>query len=218
MQTISQLALILPVQHTFGRIDFCVSACNAEAVHWIDRWPNWPFHCLLIYGDSGCGKTHLGRIFSDFCIEADRLSEVDFETFPQKIVVENVSEKTNETALFHLYNFALESGRSIILTAKKIPNFQLPDLQSRMQAMLKVSIKAPDDELLFALLMKGFSERHMLVPADVLEYIVKNIERSFAAVQAFLKAADQLSLEQKRKITIPVVKQILSVPNGHEKA
>ena len=218
MQTISQLALNLPVRHALGRADFCVSACNAEAAHWIDRWPDWPFHCLLLYGDSGCGKTHLGRIFSDFQIEAAALPEADFETFPQKIVVENVSANTNETALFHLYNFALESGRSVILTARSVPDFQLPDLQSRMQAMLKVQIKAPDDELLFALLMKGFSERQILVPADVLEYIVKNTERSFAAIQTFLKAADQLSLEQKRKITIPVAKQILSVSGGHEKA
>lgn len=209
METIRQLALTLPVRHAFGRADFCVSACNAEAVHWVDRWPDWPFHVLLIYGDSGCGKTHLGHIFSDFHIEAADLVEADFETFPQKIVVENVSANTNETALFHLYNFALETGRSVILTARSVPVFQLPDLQSRMQALLKVPIKAPDDELLFALLMKGFLERQMLVSADVLEYIVKNTERSFAAVQSFLEAADQLSLAQKRKITVPVAKDIL---------
>ena len=215
METV-QLALSLPVRSAFGRADFCVSACNAEAVSWIDRWPDWPFHCLLIYGDSGCGKTHLGRIFSDFHIEAADLSAADFETFPQKVVVENVNAQTDETALFHLYNFALESGRSLILTARKVPVFQLADLQSRMQAMLKVQIKAPDDELLFALLMKGFSERHILVSADVLEYIVKNTERSFAAIQSFLEAADQLSLEQKRKITVPVVKQILSSASGEK--
>ncbi len=213
-----QMALTLPFQRALTRSDFCVSACNAEAVGWVDGWPNWPFHCLLIYGDSGCGKTHLAHIFSDFKIGAADLSTADFSSFPQKIVVENIDALTDETALFHLYNFALETGRFIILTARQIPQFQLPDLQSRMQAMLKVRIQAPDDELMFALLLKGFFERHMLVEVGVLEYIIKNSERSFTAIQGFLKKADQLSLEQKRKITVPVAKAILEQLAGDKKA
>lgn len=218
MGELSQMALTLPFQRAFGRSDFCVSMCNSEAVNWIERWPDWPFHCVLIYGDAGCGKTHLGHIFSDFHVVARDLGVLDYTSFPQKIVVEGIDDGVDETALFHLYNFAMETGRFLILTARRVPVFQLPDLQSRMQAVVKVKINVPDDALLLALLQKGFTERSVLVGADVLEYIVKNSERSFSAIQHFLTVADQLSLEQKRKITIPLAREILAQIAAAKKA
>lgn len=205
----SQLTFNLPFRKTLGRDDFLVSECNKVAVGWVDAWPDWPFHMMLIWGDSGCGKTHLGHIFSNVHIDARDLNEEDFAGYPEKIVVENADKGVSETALFHLYNYAKESGKFVMVTAQKVPEFKLPDLASRMKAMLKVKIEAPDDELLFALLVKGFAERGIVVPVKVLEYVIQNSQRSFAAVQTFLDAADRLSLAEKRAITVPLVKTII---------
>lgn len=204
-----QMAFSLPHKSAFGRSDFIVSECNKEAIGWIDAWPKWPFHVLVIYGPAGAGKTHLAHVFSDFHINAADLKEIDFEKYPNKIVVENIDQGVDEEVLFHLYNYTKEVGKTVMLVARVVPEFQLPDLASRMNAALKVKINAPDDELLFALLVKGFADRGIVVPANVLEYVIKNSERSFKAVQEFLEKADRLSLEKKRAITIPIAKEVL---------
>ena len=46
-----------------GREDFLVSPSNADAVAWIDRWPDWPGPALVIVGPPGSGKTHLGQVW-----------------------------------------------------------------------------------------------------------------------------------------------------------
>src|SRR3546814_3149637 len=43
--------------------DFLVADSNAEAVAWMDRWPNWPGPALILTGPPGCGKTHLAQVW-----------------------------------------------------------------------------------------------------------------------------------------------------------
>ena len=90
-----QLALEFPSRQAYGRADFLVAPCNQEAIAWIDRYPNWTTHALLIYGESGSGKTHLACIFSENRIEAKDLTE-DFIPENEKIVVENLEGLENE--------------------------------------------------------------------------------------------------------------------------
>ncbi len=49
---------------TYAREDFVVADGNREALAWIDRWPDWPAPALALNGPTGCGKTHLGRIWA----------------------------------------------------------------------------------------------------------------------------------------------------------
>ena len=78
-----QLPLMLSYRKAFGREDFVVAPCNQEAVSWIDKWPNWPVTAVLIYGESGSGKTHLASIFSEYHLDAKELTD-DFMPFFQK--------------------------------------------------------------------------------------------------------------------------------------
>ena len=59
----TQLALDLRHRVAMGREDFLVSPSNADAVAWIDRWPDWPGPALVIVGPPGSGKTHLGQVW-----------------------------------------------------------------------------------------------------------------------------------------------------------
>ena len=59
-----QLAFDLTARHACGRSDFWVAPCNQEAIAWIDKYPDWPMHAVLIYGEEGSGKSHLASIFS----------------------------------------------------------------------------------------------------------------------------------------------------------
>lgn len=210
MNSFVQLPLSLPYRTALGREDFLVAPCNLEAVSWIDRYPAWPMHALLICGEAGSGKTHLASIFSDFHLNANDLND-DF-ILPDgilKIVVEGVDHIKSETALFHLYNQVQEAGGALLMTAHKTPIFSLPDLRSRLNAIPKAIISIPDDELIYAVLMKAFYERHVSLDPAVLEYAVRHIERSFRVMRAVIKTADALSLSSGRKITIPVMKQAI---------
>ena len=50
MSRAAQLALALPHRPALGRADFLVSTVSQEAVAWIDRWPDWSAHVLVLTG------------------------------------------------------------------------------------------------------------------------------------------------------------------------
>nr|WP_277346063.1 DnaA/Hda family protein [Sneathiella chinensis] len=128
------------------------------------------------------------------------------------IVLENVDATTDEEKLFHLYNLVKENSGFMILTSRTGPaqwDLGLPDLKSRMGAIQIVRITEPDDSLFAAVLLKLFTDRQLSVSPDVLQYLIARLERSFGEAQRVVAAIDELSLAEKRKITIPLVRNLL---------
>ena len=204
-----QLPLALSYRKAFGREDFIVAPCNQEAVSWIDKWPNWPVPCVLIYGEKGSGKTHLASIFSEYKIDASALTEGFMPYFQKKIVVENLENLASEESLFHLFNFVKDLGGYLLLTSKHIPEFHLTDLRTRIQAVPKAAIGLPDEGFIRNVLAQTFAERQIAVDDAVLSFAVTHMPRSFGTIQNLIQTADALSLAQGRKITIPVIKETL---------
>ena len=60
----TQLILDLGHRPALGEADFLVAPCNQAAIQWLDRWPDWPAPALTLHGPTGCGKTHLARVFA----------------------------------------------------------------------------------------------------------------------------------------------------------
>jgi len=229
---ISQLALDFPCRPSLGREDFMVAGCNQEAVNTIDLWPNWPYFAICIFGPEGCGKTHLANVFAQMVaahtaypyripfIKAEQLTKdmahTLFETNPQ-IVIENLHQLTNQEALFHLYNTYRDLGGHILLTSETAParlNFSLPDLRSRLNIVPAIEIKAPDDELLMALLVKLFADRQITPTQELLNYLLKNMQRSFSYARKLVEEIDNISLARKRAISLPIAKEALEVLNS----
>ena len=203
-----QLALDLPVRPAFGRSNFWVARCNQEAIAWIDKYPNWPMHALLIYGEAGSGKTHLAAIFSEDRIEAHDLTQ-DFIPTGEKIVVENLETLQDEKALFHLFNRMNEKQGGLLMTARYVPQFKLPDLQSRIGMTPKAEIQMPDEQTIMSVCAKMFSDRQAIVEPSVLTYIATHMPRSFEAVRKLVTVADELSLADSRRITIYLIKEAI---------
>jgi len=203
-----QLVLDFPSRPAFGRSNFWVAPCNQEAIAWIDKYPDWPMHALLIYGEAGSGKTHLASIFAEEKIPASTLTE-DFIPTQEKVVVENLEELRNEKALFHLFNRIQEQQGGLLLTARHVPQFNLPDLQSRIGMIPKAEIQMPDENTIVSVCAKMFADKQAIVEPAVLTYIATHIPRSFEAVSAVVNTADTLSLSQGRRITIYLVKEVI---------
>src|SRR5690606_30240368 len=88
--------------------------------------------------------------------------------------------------------------------------FALPDLASRLRAAPLAAIKPPDDMLLGSVLIKLFSDRQLPVGNEVISYILPRMERSFSAARDIVKAADQTALASRQKISVPLMRKVLT--------
>jgi len=221
---LEQIPLDLGNRTALGRQDFLVAPCNQDAVAWIDLWPEWPAPCLVLYGPVACGKTHLGAVWSEkssaICVKASDINESvirDIADMNHHVIIEDadnlIGNLEGEKGLFHLYNIFKEEKRSILLTLFEPPvrrQFALPDLASRLRAAPSVSVREPDEQLLGAVLVKLFADKQIRVGAEALHYILPRIERSFEAARDLVEKADSRAMIEKRKISIPLLRDILN--------
>jgi len=215
-----QLILDLRSIPSMGRNDYFVSDVNKEAVTWLDAWPNWTTFGFIVCGPLGSGKSHLAQVLKTLShgdiIEAKDISDQNIDQFSQKkcLIIENIELLTSEALLFHLYNMLLENKNNLMLTSNlTIPqiSFELPDLKSRLLSMPQVNIGFPDDRLLKNLLIKQFLDKGILVEMDVIDYLIKRIDRSFEAILKLVSKIDFQSLEKAKKITIPFIKNTIKL-------
>ena len=214
----SQLPLDLQFISTPGRDDFFVSDCNRVATSWIDRWPDWPgqYRVLNLVGPAASGKSHLATIWSRQA-QALTITKLAVGTAPvdNNIVLDNLeaSDTWNEEALFHLFNRTADGAGSVLVTSETpvaTMRWSLPDLSSRMRTVSVATLDAPDDELLCSLLEKYFADRQLAVARQVPDYIVSRMERSFVAVQKIAAAMDRRSLAERRDLTLPLAREIMT--------
>ena len=219
MTAADQLILDLSVRQAQGRANFLVTGSNADAVAWLEQWPDWPGHALCLYGPKGCGKSHLLHLWcmrtnarrialeqlndaSVLELAAHGTVALDDAVTPQGTIVEM-------EPLLHLYNLLREQGGYLLLTARRPPRqWQVPlaDLRSRLMAAPTVGIQLPDDQLLVAVMAKMFADRQVLVGPGVLSYVASRIERSFGAAAAAVIDLDRTSLSGQRPITVPLAR------------
>ena len=202
--------------------DFVVGPGNAEAVAWLDRWPNWPaVSGLAICGPPGCGKTHLAHVF---CARSEALilrpnalahaGPPDLLGQTRACVIEDADRalELDEQALLHLYNYVVEVGGHILVTGRQPPArwpIRLADLSSRLAAMPMVVLSEPEDELFRAILVKLFAERQLCVGPEVVDYLVRRMERSFSASHRTVALIDRHALASGRNITLPLIRELL---------
>lgn len=216
----AQLPLVLPHRPALGGSDFLVADANRAAVAWLDAWPDWPSPGLVVWGETGCGKTHLAATWqlraSAVQIAARDLAVASVPTLlgnVKAIVLEDVDRIPPEpVAWLHLYNSLAERGGHMLLTARAAParwQIALPDLASRLRALAAVEIAAPDESLVEAVLVKQFADRQMRVPAETVRYIVTRLDRSLGAVARIAADLDAASLAGKRPASIPLAREVL---------
>lgn len=223
--------LLLHFDHRIadGREDYLVTPSNQTAVAMVDRWPDWPDQVIALSGPAGCGKTHLSHVWCEkakaVSIEAKDLGDADIGELLHRpaIVVENMHllSASGEAALFHLINGMREQGAYLLLTGIGLPGYwpaQLPDLSSRIKALHFVEIAPPDDGLLGAVLIKLFDDRQLKVSLDVISYLTPRIERSTDAARTVVAAIDDAAMVQKRRITLPFVRETLAALDGQDQS
>lgn len=216
-----QLPLGFAHRPALGGDAFFVAPCNAEAVAWIDRWPDWPAPALVVHGPPGCGKTHLANVF--LAASGGRIAAFGAPDAPDApaYVVEDAEEqlagRAAQTAAFHFYNRAAERGRRLLLTARRPASrwdIGLADLRSRLNAALSIGIGPPDDDALGAVLAKLFADRQLRVGTEVRDFVLARMERSYDAARRLVAALDAAALAERRNITVPLAAKVLETLSG----
>ena len=218
MNKLNQSLLKFELEQNFAYDDFFVSKCNFFAFNLIETWPKWEKNILNINGEKFCGKTHLSEIFKKkykaLIITNEEINNnfLNRIRFHENIIVDNLEFISDEKILYSIINFAEQYNKYLIINSLKPLNsidFTLPDLKSRLKNCIYAKIEKPDDDMIFALVLKHFSDRQIKIEKKIIEYITKRIERSYGKILEFIYKVDQFSLINKKPIDYKSIKKIL---------
>ena len=218
MTDLNQLIIKFDYERNFKDDDFYVSKSNKNTFDILSNWPKWEKKFLNITGDKYSGKTHLMNIFikkfKGIKIDAESLSNKDLTKIKiyENIILENLSEKVDEKLIYTLLNIIDIDNKYIIITSEKPIveiNFSLSDLKSRTKNFIIQKIEKPDDELMFALILKNLSDRQISIDEKLINFIIKRIDRSYGNIFNFIYKIDEISLKRKKPIDFKLIKEVL---------
>jgi DnaA-homolog protein len=187
-------------------------------------------HRLYLWGASGTGKTHLLQAVCKQATESElqvayiplkQLAEISFEMLHDLGELNLVCIDDLECVAGHvewqqgltwLYNELRDNDHSMIISGNMSPKnieLEIEDLKSRLSWDQVVKIKSPDDELKVQILKQKANARSFELTDDVVEYLIRRVDRNLGSLMDVLDKIDHASLAAKRKITVPFVKNIL---------
>ena len=218
MKNLNQLLFNFNYSQNFNYDDFFVSKSNYFAFQLIEKWPKWEKNILNISGEKFSGKSHLANIFcnKNKCIKIieDQLNDEILKKLKlhENIVLDDFNNLTEERLLYSLFNLVDHDNKYLLINSIKPINeinFDLHDLKSRSKNCLFAKIDKPDDELMFALILKNFSDRQIEIDKKFIDFIIKRIDRSYGKISDFIYKIDELSLKNKKPIDFKTIKEIL---------
>ena len=237
MKELNQQIIRFNHDSSFKDEDFYVSKSNKHIVDFLYKWPNWEKNFLNISGEKNSGKTHLvniflkkfkgikfeAKLFNDQNLKEIKIYEnivlenINNENLKevkihQNIILENLNSDVDENLIYTLFNIVDQDNKYLIITSDKNISriqFNLSDLISRSKNFLLQNIEKPDDELIYALLVKNFSDRQISLEKKLINYIIKRINRSYSKIFEFIYKIDEISLKKKRAIDLKTIKEVL---------
>jgi chromosomal replication initiation ATPase DnaA len=218
MRDLNQEIIKFDYDKNFRDDDFYVSKSNKHVYDLLNKWPKWEKNFLNISGENFSGKSHLVNIFlkkfKGIKIESNLLNNDFLKKIKiyENIVLENLTQKINEKLFFTLCNTIEQDNKYLIVTSNKSIidlDFNLDDLKSRAKNFLLQNIEKPDDDLIFALILKNLSDRQISLDKKLIDYVIKRIDRSYGKIIDFIYKIDEVSLKKKKSIDFKIIKEVL---------
>ena len=220
MRDLNQLLLNFEYKQNFKDEDFYVSSSNYYAFNLISTWPKWEKNFLNICGEKYSGKTHLTNIFikkfKGVKIEANLFENKNLNEIKiyENIILDNFDKNIDENLIYSLFNLIDQDNKYLIINSLNPineMNFKLNDLKSRTKNCLVAKIDKPDDDLMFALILKNLSDRQIVIDKKLINFIIKRVDRSYDKIFEFIYKIDQISLKKKKPIDFKIIKEALKV-------
>jgi len=201
------------------RLDNFVAGGNAETLTGLASWlsPDNREISLLLWGETGAGKTHLlrasGAVYRDAATDPD-LAMIDVDSLAHAVDNVDALSATGQIALFNLFN-RLRAAGGRLLTGARQPPRQLAlreDLRTRLGSGLIYRLQGLSDGEKIAALTAQAQTRGLRLPGGALDYLLARAPRDMRSLTALLEALDRYSLEHQRTITLPLLREVLHTP------
>ena len=209
-----QLALPFPHAPHYDHSEILRAPCNDAALAWLDRTTEWPGLRLAVWGGEGAGKTHLAHAWArrqgGVLTEGYLLRGVPRPEAP--VAVDDADALADEAALLHLLNAAAEMRLPVLLLAREPParwKLSLPDLASRVRAMVAVGIQEPDDAMLRALLDRLLADRQLDLAEGLRDWLLARLPRTPGALREAASRLDRASLSAGGRVTRALAGEVL---------
>lgn len=197
-------------------LDNFVAGGNGETLTGLAAWlaPDSREPSLLLWGETGAGKTHLLRAsaarYSDAATDPDLAQLDETALFHAVDSVEALSER-GQIALFNLFNRLRASGGRLLTSARQPPRQLVlrEDLRTRLGSGLIYRLHALTDSEKIEALTTQAAARALRLPPEALNYLLAHAPRDMRNLAALLAALDRYSLEHKRAITMPLLREVL---------
>ena len=181
-----------------------------------------PTRHLYLWGGAGSGRSHLLRAAATMARAAGRpahlLAAADIddslpETADALLAIDDVDELGPEAqvALFNAFNRARINGQSLLLSGPAAPlALRLrEDLRTRIGQSLIFEVQALDDASRAAILATLAERRGLRLADEVVDFLLRHGRRELSSLLAVLDALDVASLEHKRPITLPLLREMI---------
>ena len=218
MSELNQLLLDFNHKKNFNDHDYYVSESNYFAFNIINKWPKWEKRILNVSGEKFSGKTHLANIFKSksnaLLINKEKIKNDIFKKIKisESIIIDDFNENFDEKIIYSIFNLVDQDNKYLLINSEKPINeikFILPDMISRSKNCLFAQIENPDDDLIFAIILKNFSDRQIKLEKKIIEFIINRIDRSYSKIHEFIYKIDELSLKKKKPINLKTIREIL---------
>ena len=211
-----QKVLNFKFDNSYNEKDFILDSSNEKALLFFNKFPDWENKLINLVGSEKSGKTFLLKILNkknDFYYlntfpenneEFDKL--FNFERFLLDL------NELDELKFFSILNHCIINDKFLVVSSL-IPltqlNLSLPDLKSRIKQFYILNIDIPSDQLIYSLILKFFSDNQVIIKKELIEFIVKKIDRSYPRINQFLVKLNDLSIERKKKIDFKLINEII---------
>jgi len=209
--------------------DFVVGE-NAALLSSLQELVHSDGQCLFLTGAAGTGKTHL---LNAACNLSTELGRQGFYIAPGRLNVQAaagladldhmdlvcvddidlcIGQRAWEEALFHCFNRLRDGGGSLVVSSSKPLSglsFSLPDLASRLAWGLRLQLQPLDDTGKAEVMQRWASARDIALPEDVQNYLLNRGARDLPSLLARLETVRQSALSAKRRITVPLAREVL---------
>ena len=209
-----QLALPFAHRPEFATANFLEAPSNAAALAWLRRPADWASGRLALWGEGGCGKTHLlhlwasrqgGRYLVGPALRPTAIAA--------PLAIDDADAATDETTFLHVLNAAAEARMPVLLAAPTPPArwpVMLPDLASRLRASAAVGILPAEDSLLQALFAQLLASRQLVVSPAVQEFMRLRLIRTPAALREAVARLDRAALVAGRAVNRALATEVLA--------
>lgn len=229
-----QLPLALSL-HAHASFDSYVAGSNRLAVGHVQAVASGErSESVWLAGDEGSGRTHLlaaachaaqnaGLRPMYLSLEADgdagQLENLDSVDVLALDNIDRIAGSPNwETALFPVVNARLSRGGLIIAAATRPHDcgFQLDDLLSRLAAAAVYRLAALADADLAQLVMQQARQRALDLDDASVSYLLQRVSRNPGRLVSLLDRVDRYALATQRKVTIPLLRQVIELAGNEE--